>query len=295
MSDNRLRIAVQKSGRLSEKSLEVLKFAGLRLSNGSSDLYHRVKDFPVDIMLVRDDDIPGFVSEGICDFGIVGENVYEEAISKSVDGLNAEVLLPLGFSTCRLSIAVPEEVDYEGAGFLDGKTIATSYPGILKRYLDQQGVSSHVVEMRGSVEVAPRLHIADAICDIVSTGGTLRSNGLLEKDIVLESQAIMIRNPKPLSDDKEALVQKILQRMKGVLASANTKYIMMNADVDAVEAISALLPGAEAPTVVPLAGDNGRVALHAVCPENIFWETMEGLKAAGASAILVLPIEKMLS
>ncbi|MCK5575606.1 MAG: ATP phosphoribosyltransferase, partial [Sphingomonadales bacterium] len=249
----------------------------------------------VDIMLVRDDDIPGFVSEGICDFGIVGENVYEEAISKSVDGLNAEVLLPLGFSTCRLSIAVPEEVDYEGAGFLDGKTIATSYPGILKRYLDQQGVSSHVVEMRGSVEVAPRLHIADAICDIVSTGGTLRSNGLLEKDIVLESQAIMIRNPKPLSDDKEALVQKILQRMKGVLASANTKYIMMNADVDAVEAISALLPGAEAPTVVPLAGDNGRVALHAVCPENIFWETMEGLKAAGASAILVLPIEKMLS
>lgn len=295
MSDNRIRIAVQKSGRLSEKSLEVLKFAGLRLSNGTSDLYHRVKDFPVDIMLVRDDDIPGFVSEGICDFGIVGENVYEEAISKSVDGLNAEVLLPLGFSTCRLSIAVPEEVDYEGAGFLDGKTIATSYPGILKRYLDQQGVSSHVVEMRGSVEVAPRLHIADAICDIVSTGGTLRSNGLLEKDIVLESQAIMIRNPKPLSDDKEALVQKILQRMKGVLASANTKYIMMNADVDAVEAISALLPGAEAPTVVPLAGDNGRVALHAVCPENIFWETMEGLKAAGASAILVLPIEKMLS
>jgi ATP phosphoribosyltransferase len=287
----RLRIAVQKSGRLADRSLDLVRDAGLRVIKGNNDLLYRVENYPIDLLRVRDDDIPTFVADGVCDLGIVGENVLEEGKN---GGANAEVVMPLGFGRCTLKLAVPPTLDYAGPGSLDGRRIATSYPKILGRYLAAQGVKADVVVMRGAVEVAPRLKLASAICDLVSTGATLEANGLNAKETVFESQAVLIRSPLAPEPQLADLLDSIIERMSGVVSSQGAKYVMLNAPRSALDAITAILPGAGSPTVMPLSGRDDAVAVHAVCQEAVFWETLEKLKAAGASAILVLPIEKMM-
>lgn len=287
----RLRIAVQKSGRLAERSLDLVRDAGLRVVKGNNDLLYRVENYPIDLLRVRDDDIPTFVADGVCDLGIVGENVLEEGRN---GGPVAEVVMPLGFGRCTLKIAVPPALDYAGPTSLEGLRIATSYPRVLRRYLEAEGVQADIVTMRGAVEVAPRLKLAAAICDLVSTGATLEANGLSPRDTVLDSQAVLIRSPVAPEPALAELLDSIVERMAGVVSSQGAKYVMLNAPREALDQITALLPGAGSPTVMPLSGRDDAVAVHAVCQENVFWETLEKLKAAGASAILVLPIEKMM-
>jgi ATP phosphoribosyltransferase len=287
----RLRIAVQKSGRLADRSLDLVRDAGLRVVKGNNDLLYRVENYPIDLLRVRDDDIPTFVADGVCDLGVVGENVLEEARN---GGPVAEVVMPLGFGRCTLKIATPQLLDYAGPAALAGQRIATSYPRVLRRWLEAQGVAAEIVTMRGAVEVAPRLKLAAAICDLVSTGATLEANGLVPHDTVLDSQAVLIRSPTPPEPELQPLLDSIVERISGVVASQGAKYVMLNAPRSALAEISAILPGAGAPTVTPLAGRDDAVAVHAVCQESVFWETLERLKAAGASAILVLPIEKMM-
>ncbi len=287
----RLRIAVQKSGRLADRSLDLVRDAGLRVVKGNNDLLYRIENYPIDLLRVRDDDIPTFVADGVCDLGIVGENVLEEARN---GGPTAEVIMPLGFGRCTLKLAVPPTLDYAGPGSLEGLRIATSYPKILRRYLDAQGVNADIVVMRGAVEVAPRLKLAAAICDLVSTGATLEANGLMARETVLQSEAVLIRAPQPPEPGLQHLLDSIIERMSGVVSSQGAKYVMLNAPRSALDAITAILPGAGSPTVMPLSGRDDAVAVHAVCQEAVFWETLEKLKAAGASAILVLPIEKMM-
>ena len=287
----RLRIAVQKSGRLADRSLDLVRDAGLRVVKGNNDLLYRVENYPIDLLRVRDDDIPTFVADGVCDLGIVGENVLEEARN---GGPTAEVIMPLGFGRCTLKLAVPPTLDYAGPASLEGLRIATSYPKILRRYLDDQNIKADIVVMRGAVEVAPRLKLAAAICDLVSTGATLEANGLMARETVLQSEAVLIRAPQPPEPGLQHLLDSIIERMSGVVSSQGAKYVMLNAPRSALDAITAILPGAGSPTVMPLSGRDDAVAVHAVCQEAVFWETLEKLKAAGASAILVLPIEKMM-
>lgn len=287
----RLRIAVQKSGRLAERSLDLVRDAGLRVVKGNNDLLYRVENYPIDLLRVRDDDIPTFVADGVCDLGIVGENVLEEGRN---GGPVAEVVMPLGFGRCTLRIAVPPTLAYDGPRSLGGLRIATSYPRVLRRYLEAEGVQADIVTMRGAVEVAPRLKLASAICDLVSTGATLEANGLSAKETVLESQAVLVRSPVAPEAGLQTLLDSIIERMAGVVSSQGAKYVMLNAPRAALDRITALLPGAGAPTVIPLSGRDDAVAVHAVCQEAVFWETLEKLKGAGASAILVLPIEKMM-
>lgn len=287
----RLRIAVQKSGRLAERSLELMRDAGLRVIKGNNDLLYRVENYPIDLLRVRDDDIPTFVADGVCDLGVVGENVLEEGRN---GGPVAEVVMPLGFGRCTLKIAAPEGLAYAGPGSLNGLRIATSYPRVLGRYLAREGVEAEIVTMRGAVEVAPRLKLAHAICDLVSTGATLEANGLAARDTVLESQAVLVRSPVAPEPALADLLDSVIERMVGVVSSQGAKYVMLNAPRTALDEITRLLPGAGAPTILPLSGRDDAVAVHAVCQEAVFWETLEQLKAAGASAILVLPIEKMM-
>lgn len=287
----RLRIAVQKSGRLADRSLDLVRDAGLRVVKGNNDLLYRVENYPIDLLRVRDDDIPTFVADGVCDLGIVGENVLEEARN---GGPTAEVIMPLGFGRCTLKLAVPPTLDYAGPASLEGLRIATSYPKILRRYLEAEGIKADIVVMRGAVEVAPRLKLAAAICDLVSTGATLEANGLMARETVLQSEAVLIRAPQPPEPGLQHLLDSIIERMSGVVSSQGAKYVMLNAPRSALDAITAILPGAGSPTVMPLSGRDDAVAVHAVCQEAVFWETLEKLKAAGASAILVLPIEKMM-
>jgi ATP phosphoribosyltransferase len=287
----RLRIAIQKSGRLSERSLDLIRDAGLKWVKGNNDLLYKVENYPIDLLRVRDDDIPTFVADGVCDLGIVGENVLEEDKN---GGANAEIVMPLGFGRCTLKLAVPPSLDYAGPASLQGQRIATSYPKILRRFLDERGVSADIVTMRGAVEIAPRLKLAAAICDLVSTGATLESNGLIAKETVLESQAVLIKSPTSPEPELQHLLDSIIERMAGVVSSQGAKYVMLNAPRSALDEITDILPGAGSPTVMPLMGREDLVAVHAVCQEAVFWETLEKLKAAGASAILVLPIEKMM-
>ena len=289
----RLHIAIQKSGRLADLSRGLLRDAGLRIQNGKNSLTARVDNFPIDLMFVRDDDIPTFVADGVCEFGMVGRNVLEEFALDQPEA-RFETLANLGFGRCALRIAAPERTDYQGPETLRGSRIATSYPRLVRRFLDERGIEANVVKMIGAVELAPRLGIAPFICDLVSTGATLEANGLVPTDIVLESEAVLVRTLKPLPPEKEELGENLLRRLEGVLATQESKYIMLNAPEEALARISAILPGAEAPTIIPLAGTPGHFAVHAVCKESVFWETLQNLKAAGASAILVMPIEKMM-
>jgi ATP phosphoribosyltransferase len=244
-------------------------------------------------MFVRDDDIPTFVADGVCEFGIVGQNVIEEFAAGRADP-GFDVVAELGFGRCSLRIAVPESASYEGPQSLQGTRIATSYPRLLRKFLDERGIEAEVVEMNGAVELAPRLQIANYICDLVSTGATLEANALRPVDTILESQAVLIRTRKPLDEGRAGLCEQLLTRIDGVLATKESKYIMLNASSEALPRITALLPGADAPTILPLHGRPGHFAVHAVCQESVFWETLQKLKNAGASAILVVPIEKMM-
>jgi ATP phosphoribosyltransferase len=289
----RLHIALQKSGRLSDASRELLRDAGLRIQSGKNSLTARVENFPAELMFVRDDDIPTFVSDGVCEFGIVGQNVLEEFAADRGD-LGYEVLAELGFGRCSLKLAAPEGAAYEGPSSLAGQRIATSYPRLLGRFLRDNGVDATIVTMNGAVELAPRLQIANFICDLVSTGATLEANNLRALDTVLDSQAVLIRTNRPMDAGRLEISTGLMSRIDGVLATKESKYIMMNAPGEALKTITDILPGAEAPTIVPLHGRPGHFAVHAVCQESVFWETLQKLKGAGASAILVVPIEKMM-
>ena len=290
---SRLHIAMQKKGRLSDDSRALLRDAGLRIQNGKNDLTARVENFAADLMFVRDDDIPTFVADGVCEYGIVGENVLQEyALGREGDPF--EVLARLGFGRCSLRIAAPETFDYQGPASLADARIATSYPRLTQRYLDEQNIAATVVKMNGAVELAPRLQIANFICDLVSTGATLEANGLKAVETILECEAVLVRTRKPVEAVKADLGERLLSRIEGVLATKESKYIMLNASSEALAAITEILPGAGAPTIIPLHGRPGQFAVHAVCQESVFWETLQKLKAAGASAILVVPIEKMM-
>ena len=297
METQRLRIAMQKSGRLSQDSQTLFKSCGLKINLREQRLIAHVENMPIDILRVRDDDIPGLVMEGVVDLGIIGENVLEEVqlIRASQDlPYQVKTLKQLDFGGCRLSLAVPEDVTYTGPQSLAGKRIATSYPGLLKRFFDEKGLNFKSVMLGGSVEVAPRAGLADAICDLVSTGATLEANGLKEVEVIYRSKAVLVQAPNPLSEAKQKLIDKLLPRIQGMQQARESKYIMLHAPKDKLNAITDLLPGAERPTIMQLAGDTNQVALHVVSSETLFWETMEQLKALGASSILVLPIEKMM-
>jgi ATP phosphoribosyltransferase len=290
---SRLHIALQKSGRLAEASRELLRDSGLRIQDGKNSLTARIENFAAELMFVRDDDIPTFVGDGVCEFGIVGQNVIEEyALGQADPGY--EVLAELGFGRCSLKIAAPEALAYDGPQSLAGTRIATSYPRLLGQFLAERGIAATVVEMNGAVEIAPRLQIASFVCDLVSTGATLEANGLRPVETVLDSQAVLIGTRAQLDPTRAEIAAGLLSRISGVLATKESKYIMLNASGDALDEITALLPGAEAPTIFPLHGRPGHFAIHAVCQESVFWETLQKLKGAGASAILVVPIEKMM-
>lgn len=278
--------------------MELLRRCGLIYSKGRDQLICYGENMPVDVLLVRDDDIPGLVQEDICDLGIVGLNVMEESqlemIATGAESLFKQVSL-LDYGHCRLSFGLPENIPYEGPQSLAGMRIATSYPRIVNDYLVNKNVEATVVEFSGAVEIAPRLGKADLICDLVSSGATLRAHQLQEVETILESRAALIQTPAEVPAAKTAWVDRLLQRIEGVLQVRESKYIMLHAPRSTLGAIRALLPGSEAPTIMPLEGRNDIVAMHAVCRENIFWETLEQLKDAGASSILVLPVEKMLA
>jgi ATP phosphoribosyltransferase len=292
MTEPRLRIAVQKSGRLADRSLELISGAGLRVMKGANELLYRIENQPIDLLRVRDDDIPTFVADNVAELGIVGYNVLAEHFPDQ--DLERMIVMRLGFGACTLKIAVPNEVDYGGPRWLQGKRIATSYPNILGQWLKSHGVTAEVVEMRGAVEVAPRMKIAHAICDLVSTGATLEANGMKATDLVLKSEAVLIKAPHAPAAELSHLFDTVLRRFDGVVASTGAKYVMLNAPKAHLAEITKLIPGADSPTIMQLAGRDDTVAVHAVCQENVFWETLDKLKAAGASAILVLPIEKMM-
>ena len=288
----RLTLALQKSGRLAERSLELVREAGLSVVKSANELFFRVENYPVDLLRVRDDDIPTLVGDNVADLGVIGLNVLAEQSHGS--GQRAEIVMPLGFGRCDLKIAIPESMEYGGIAALTGRRIATSYPNLLRKFLEERDIAAEIVEMRGAVEVAPRLKLAHAICDVVSTGATLEANGLRAVETVLKSEAVLVRSPVAPADTVKHLLDIVVERFRGVTASRGAKYVMMNAPKAMLGRISEILPGADAPTVVPLVGHDEMVAVHAVCQESVFWETLEQLKAVGASAILVLPIEKML-
>jgi ATP phosphoribosyltransferase len=294
----RLKVAIQKSGRLTDNSLDLLVRCGLKYSRGKDQLLCFGENMPLDVLLVRDDDIPDLVQEDVCDLGIVGQNVVEEKrLAFEARGLAPmfEFVTTLDFGRCRLCIAVPDDQRYDGPASLEGKRVATTYPHVLARWLRDKGVRAEVVTLSGAVEIAPRLGRADLICDLVSTGNTLAANHLREVETVLESQAVVVRTPVPIAAEKRDWLERLLVRIDGVQQVKESKYIMLHAPRSALPRIAQLLPGSEHPTIVPLEGTDEKVAVHAVCRETVFWETLESLKAAGASAILVLPVEKMLA
>ena len=282
----KLRIAIQKSGRLNEKSLELLQDSGINLPGGSGKLLAIAGDFPLEILFVRDDDIPEYIADGVADTGIVGENVVLEK------GYQLKVIERLGFARCRLSLAVPKNTDYSGPGYFEGKKIATSYPGILHKYLSEKEIQAEIHEISGSVEIAPGIGLSDAIFDIVSSGSTLMSNGLKEVETILHSEAVVVANDK-LDPEKSDMLEKLLFRIRAVQKSRNNKYILLNAPNEKIPDIVKIIPGMKSPTIMPLA-EEGWSSLHSVLSENEFWDVIDQLKKLGAQGILVIPIEKMI-
>ena len=280
-----LKLAIQKSGRLYEDSVKLLKECGIDVGNGMNKLKSEVANFPMEIFFLRDDDIPQYVEDAVADIGFVGENVVYEK-EKAVDVVEA-----LGFGKCRLSIAVEKNDVYEDSHFLQGKRIATSYPVLVKKFLQQKGIEADTHEISGSVEIAPGIGLAHAICDLVSSGSTLFMNGLKEAEVILKSQAVLIKS-KSLSADKEAILNRLIFRIQAVKKARNNKYILLNAPDDKLQEIIALLPGMKSPTVLPLA-EKGWHSVHSVLSEDQFWDIIEQLKEKGAQGILVIPIEKM--
>jgi len=282
----KLRIAIQKSGRLSEKSLNLLKEAGISLNNGSRKLRSVAQLFPLEVIYLRDDDIPQYVEDGVAHIGIVGENEYAEKACE------VDLVERLGYSRCRLSIAIPKSESYKGLDDLNGKRIATSYPVILKKYLAEHGVSADVHVLSGSVELAPSIGVAEAIFDIVSSGSTLISNGLKEVEVIMKSEAIVIANQN-LGEEVSALLNDLLFRIRSVMAASNNKYILLNAPNENLQKIIDVIPGMKSPTVMPLA-EEGWSSVHSVLSERTFWTVIDQLKDLGAQGILVIPIEKMI-
>ncbi len=279
-----LKIAIQKSGRLNEKSVELLKNCGLNFENYKSSLISPVSNFPLEILFLRDDDIPEYVQDGIADLGIVGENVIQET------EVEVSYLQRLGFGRCSLKIAVPNTYDIKDLSELDGKSIATTYPAILGKFLKSKGIQADIRTISGSVEISPGLGLSDAICDLVSTGGTLKSNGLKPFADVMSSEAVLIGRS---GSENEDLVKELIQRIQSVLRAKETKYVVLNVKKEDLEAVTALLPGVKSPSVVPLA-EEGWVAVHTVIPERDFWDRISQLKQAGAQGIVVMPIEKII-
>lgn len=292
----RIKVAIQKSGRLTEQSLDLLQRCGLKYTKGPDQLIAFGENMPVDILLVRDDDIPGLVRDDVCDLGIAGLNIVEEKRLHFLEVEPAEpfrIIRSLDYGQCRLAFAYPDGSPLRTASDLAGRKIATSYPSILRDYLRRQGISATVVEFSGAVEIAPSLGRADAICDLISSGATLAANKLREGETILESRAVLLQTPVQVPAEKAEWINRLLQRVEGVMQVRESKYIMMHAPKSALAQIAALLPGSEAPTVLPLDGRDDRVAVHVVCQEDVFWETLESLKAAGATSVLVVPVEKM--
>ncbi len=281
-----LKIAIQKSGRLYDDSIKLLKECGIDIKNGVGRLKAEAENFPIEVFFLRDDDIPQYVEDKVADLGIVGENVLYEK-EKQI-----QIVEKLGFSKCRLSIAVRREEEYTGAAFLQGKSIATSYPVLVQKYLDESLINANIHEISGSVEIAPGIGLADCIVDLVSSGSTLFMNGLKESEVILKSEAVLVRNNN-LDDEKLKLLDKLLFRMRSVKKAKNNKYVLLNAPNNNLEKIISLLPGMKSPSVLPLA-EEGWSSVHSVLNENDFWEIIEQLKDAGAQGILVIPIEKMI-
>lgn len=281
-----LKIAIQKSGRLYEGSMKLLKECGIEVSNGNNQLRVMAANFPIEVFFLRDDDIPEYVQDAVADIGFVGENVVQEA-GKSVDTIEK-----LGFGKCRLSIAAPKNGSINSINDLDGKKIATSYPSILSIYLNEKKISASIHQISGSVEIAPRIGLADAICDLVSSGSTLFTNELKELEIILFSETVLISN-RNLTDQKKVLLESLLFRIRSVKKAKNNKYVLLNAPNEKLESICGLLPGMKSPTILPLA-EPGWSSVHSVISEGDFWNIIEKLKANGAQGILIIPIEKMI-
>ncbi|RZT95804.1 ATP phosphoribosyltransferase [Ancylomarina subtilis] len=282
----RLKIAIQKSGRLQNDSLQILKECGISIDNGKDQLKAQARNFPLEVLYLRNSDIPQYVQDGVADIAIVGENVVIEK-QKEV-----EILQKLGFSKCRLKMAIPKDEAYTGLDYFNGKRIATSYPNSLQAFLDRNNLDSEIHVISGSVEIAPNIGLSDAICDIVSSGSTLFKNGLKEVEEILSSEACLVKNVN-ISEDKNALLSDLLFRMRAVLAAKNNKYLLLNVPNDNIEAINSILPGMKSPTVMPLMQE-GWSSIHTVINDKDFWEVIDQLKANGAEGILTIPIGKMI-
>jgi len=282
---SKLKIAIQKSGRLHDKSIQLLKDCGISINNGRDQLKVVVDNFPLEIFYLRNSDIPQYLEDGIVDIAIVGENLLIEKHKK------VSIVEKLGFSKCRVSLAVPKDVDIENSNYFEGKKIATSYPVTLQNYLTQNKINAEIHTISGSVEIAPNIGLADAVCDIVSSGSTLFKNGLKETKVILKSEAVLAKSLK-LSSKKNAILKKLLFRIKAVLRAKNNKYILLNVPNNKIEEVSAILPVLKSPTILPL-GKEGWSSLHSVINENQFWEVIDELKNAGAEDILIIPINKM--
>jgi len=287
MNEEKLKIALQKSGRLSADSIDLLKTCGIKFDNGTGKLRSAARNFPLEIFFLRDDDIPQYIADGVADIGIVGENVLAEA------QIEAEIVERLGFGKCRLSLAVPKSFEYKNIKSLDKMRVATSYPKILNNFLARNSIEAEIHTISGSVEIAPSINLADAICDLVSSGSTLFTNGLKEVETVMNSEAVLIARPK-LEDNAQTILEKLLFRVKAVKAAAENRYILLNAPNEKIVEIIQLLPGIKSPTVMPLA-KTGWSSVHSVINENDFWEIVENLKNKGAEGILVLAIDQMIS
>jgi ATP phosphoribosyltransferase len=281
-----LKIAIQKSGRLHDDSIQLLKDCGIAVKNGHNQLKSVADNFPLEVYFLRDDDIPQYVQDGVADIGIVGQNVLYEKCK------DVMIVKELGFGKCRLSIAVPRGQDYKSVKFLQDKKIATSYPFLCSQFLKKNNIEAEIHEISGSVEIAPGIGLADVICDLVSSGSTLFMNGLKEVETILDSEAVLIKNVS-LQQEQLGLIEKLLFRINAVRKASNNKYVLLNAPNDALNRIIDLLPGMKSPTVLPLA-DEGWSSVHSVLSEDEFWEKIEALKNAGAQGILVVPIEKMI-
>jgi len=284
---SRIKIALQKSGRLSEESFDLLSQCGIKIAKGDRKLFASSNNFPLDVLFLRDDDIPEYVEKGIADIGIVGENVVWETTN------TPQIIKHLGFGKCRLSLAVGKEEDYQGIDYFSGGCIATSYPKTLKKFLAKSKISADIEYIKGSVEIAVGIGLAQGIFDIVSTGSTLMMNGLKEVEVLARSEAVLIKNAS-LDAETANILDQLIFRIESVLSAKSHKYIMLNAPLDCVEQISALLPGIKSPTIVPLV-ENGWCSIHSVIAEDEFWEIIDSLRIIGAKGILVLPIEKMVS
>ena len=282
----RLKLAIQKSGRLNEDSMRLLKECGIDIGNGVNKLKAEATNFPIELYFLRDDDIPQYVEDGVADIGFVGENVVYEKAKK------VEVAYELGFGKCRLSFAVPKGAFFEGPAYLNGKKIATSYPVLVQNYLTQHQIKAEIHEISGSVEIAPGIGLADVVCDLVSSGSTLFMNGLVEAETILQSQAVLIKN-KNFNKEQQQILERLLFRIESVKKAKKNKYVLLNAPNDQLVNIIALLPGMKSPTVLPLASP-GWSSVHSVIAESDFWEIIEQLKNTGAEGILVIPIEKMI-